>query len=59
MFAVQLPDRRNFIVDGEFQILNRDFEPEMLNKESSVFKKLAFNITYEVSDNPSFDFPAP
>jgi len=49
MFTVQVPDRRNFIVDGEFQILNRNFEPDMLDKESSAFKELAFNITYEVS----------
>lgn len=36
-------------MDGEFQILNRNFEYEMLDKESTVFKELASNLTTEVS----------
>lgn len=47
--TVQKPEIRIFTVDGEFQILNKNFEYEMLEKESVVFQKLAFDLTAEVN----------
>ncbi|KAK7574115.1 hypothetical protein V9T40_011306 [Parthenolecanium corni] len=47
--TVHKPNNRNLIVDGEFQILNRKFELEMLDKQSPAFKELAFNLTNELN----------
>lgn len=49
MCTVQKPEVRIFTVDGEFQILNKNFEYEMLEKESVVFQKLALDLTTEVN----------
>ena len=50
IFIDQKTDNRNIIVDGEFQILNRKFEFNLLDKGSAAFKELSFNLSGEVSD---------